>query len=222
MKAARSGESWAVIAASEQGKGLWIKSKLRGHRPQRLLIWDRVGEYGGFALRVASLAELSGQLRRSERFKLRYVPRGTNDAQIGREFDAFCKVAFLAAGAWVLVEELSDVTKPSFAPASWRRLNSQGRHHQGLTIIGTSQSPAMIDKTFLANATLLHVGFLGTHAHRKAVAVELDCRPEEIRSLARGEWIELDRATRRLSHGSVKIPATATASVTALPARRIA
>jgi len=220
MKASRSGEAWAVIAASEQGKGLWIKQRLRGLRPQQLLIWDRVGEYASFATRCATLTELSGVLRRTAKYKLRYVPRGVNEKQIGAEFDAFCKIAFLATGAMVIVEELSDVTKPSFAPVSWRRLNSQGRHHQGLTIIGTSQSPAMIDKTFLANATLLHVGFLGTHAHRKAVAQELDCRPEEIRALARGEWIELDRSTRRLSHGRVVIPGSATGVVAALPVRR--
>jgi hypothetical protein len=218
MPAHLSGQSWAVIAASEQGKGLWIKQWLRKARPAQLIIWDRVGEYGSQALKVGTLSELATVIRRSVKYKVRYVPRAANAKAMEREFGAFCQLAYLATGAVVLVEELSDVTTASFAPPAWRRLNAQGRHHQGLHIIGTSQSPAMIDKTFLANATLLHVGFLGTAAHRKVIAAELDIRPAEILALARGEWIELDRSSRRLSRGRVAIPGTTTGKVVPLHA----
>lgn len=213
--AARSGQSWAVIAGSEQGKGLWIKQRLRSLRPQRLIIWDRQGEYGPHASRAETLTLLAGVLRQP-RFKVRYVPRGGNQAALAREFEAFCQLAYCAVGATVIVEELADVTNPSFAPPAWRRLNTAGRHHQGLLIIATSQSPAAIDKAFLGNATLLHVGYLGVHTHRKAVALELDVKPEEIRSLARGEWIELDRSSRRLSRGRVRVPGSGSAGPGAL------
>lgn len=207
--AARSGQSWAVIAGSEQGKGLWIKQRLRSLRPQRLIVWDRQGEYGPHASRAETLTQLAAELRRP-RFKARYVPRGGSQQALHREFAAFCQLAYCAVGATVIVEELADVTNPSFAPPAWRRLNTAGRHHQGLLVIATSQSPAAIDKAFLGNATLLHVGFLGVHPHRKAVALELDVKPEEIRSLARGEYIELDRSSNRLSRGRVKVPGSGT------------
>lgn len=212
--AARSGQSWAVIAGSEQGKGLWIKQRLRSIRPQRLVIWDRQGEYGPHASRAETLTLLANMLR-APKFKVRYVPRGGNQAALAREFEAFCQLAYCAVGATVIVEELADVTNPSFAPPAWRRLNTAGRHHQGLLIIATSQSPAAIDKAFLGNATLLHVGYLGVHTHRKAVALELDVKPEEIRSLAKGEYIELDRPSRRLSRGRVKVPGTGSGGLAA-------
>lgn len=208
MAADRKGECWAVVAASEQGKGVWIKQQLKARRPARLLIWDRVDEYAAHATKVLKLADLARQSK-PEKFALRYVPRSTSQKSFAAEFDMFCRIAFAAIGATILVEELSDVTSPSYAPPAWRRLNSMGRHHQGLTVIGCSQSPASIDKTFLGNATLLHVGFIGQASHRRAVAAELDINPEEIRSLKRFQFVELDRSSGKLSRGSVTLRGSA-------------
>lgn len=205
MAADRKGQSWAVLAASEMGKGVWVKAQLRRDKPARLVIWDRNDEYQDHARQVASLAEFARALA-GQRYAVRYVPRGRTKKQLAAEFEAWCLCAFEAVGATVLVEELADVTTPSFAPPAWRQLNTRGRHHQGLTLIWCSQTPALVDKAALTNATHLHVGYLGTHNHRKAVAVEMNCRPEDIDALRQFEFLEYHRSEKRLTRGKVSIP----------------
>ena len=208
MAADRKGESWAVLAASEMGKGVWLKAWLRKSKPGRLLVWDRNDEYGDHAERVDSLAGLA-EACKGRGFRVRYVPRAVERKLLGREFEAFCLVAMRCVGAVVLVEELADVTSASHAPAAWGEVNRRGRHHQGLHVIACSQSPAWIDKAFLANATFLHVGFLGTEAHRKTVAQEIDCKPDDIKALQQFDYLEYRRATKELSRGRVKLPRAA-------------
>lgn len=205
MPADLRGQSWAVLAASEMGKGVFLKGWLRKSKPARLLVWDRNDEYGEFAQQLGTLAELA-QACRGSGFAVRYVPRGATPATLRAEFEAFCMIALRLQRACVLVEELADVTTASHAPPAWGQVNTRGRHHQGLHIIGVSQSPAWIDKRFLANATLLHVGYLGTVAHRKAVADEIDVSPDDIKAMGPGEYMQYRRATKELKRGRVDIP----------------
>lgn len=205
MAASSSGQSWAVLAASEQGKGVWLKGWLQATKPARLLVWDRNDEYSDHAERAPTLAGLHAACR-APAFRLRYVPRARTGKRLQDEFEAFCMVAFEAGRAVVVVEELADVTSASFAPPAWRQLNTRGRHHKALHIIGLSQTPATIDKAFLANATMLHVGYLGTAAHRRAVAEELDCDPDRIKALQRFEFLQYRRDTRELKPGRVVLP----------------
>lgn len=79
------------------------------------------------------------------------MPTGS-DAEVKTQFDRFCRIVWELNGATVLVEELSRVTMASWSPPAWKNLSTAGRH-QGLTIIGTSQRPATIDKDFLGNCT---------------------------------------------------------------------
>lgn len=204
MAADNSGQSWAVLAASEFGKGVWFKGWLRKAKPARLVIWDRMDEYGEHAEQAATLADLA-RLVVAARFAVRYVPRAPDDKGLAAEFDAFCRIAFHCRRACVVVEELADVTKASHAPAAWRRLNTAGRHHQGLHIVGFSQSPAWVDKSFLANATFFHVGFLGHESHRKAVAAEIGSTSDEINALVQFEYIEYRRATKEKTRGRVSL-----------------
>lgn len=207
MAAAASGQSWAVLAASEMGKGVWLKARLMADRPTQLIIWDRNDEYQQQAHQVASLQHLARQVLAGGAYRLRYVPRSRKAKALRDEFEAFCLIAFEAAGSTIVVEELADVSSPSFAPPAWRQLNTRGRHHQGLTLYWLSQSPAFVDKASLGNATHMHVGYLGEPRHRMAAAAHMGCSAADIDALQQFEFIEYVKATKERTHGRVSRPA---------------
>lgn len=208
MAADRKGESWAILAASEMGKGVWLKGRLDALKPHRLLIWDTNDEYGRQARECASLAELLRAIAQQV-FAVRYVPKARRPKDLRAEFEAFCTIAYEAAESSIVVEELADVTTPAFAPPAWRKLNTRGRHHQGLTLYWCSQSPAFVDKASMGNATHMHVGYLGEPRHRQAAAAHMGCSAEDIDALRQGEWIEYVKATKERTSGRVSIPGVA-------------
>lgn len=145
----------AVIGASGTGKSSYIKGELlRSY--SRLLVWsplERTDNYAGFCQGVVvtgKISELVAQVKAGAK-AIVYVPTG-KDSEVKTQFDRFCRIVWEMEGATVLVEELSRVTMASWSPPAWKNLSTAGRH-QGLTIIGTSQRPATIDKDFLGNCT---------------------------------------------------------------------
>lgn len=216
MAADRKGESWAILAASEMGKGLWLKQRLAETRPARLVIWDTNDEYDRAARQVPSLHAMLQALA-AQSFAVRYVPKARKDRDLRAEFETWCALAYHATGATLVVEELADVTTPSFAPQAWRKLNTRGRHHQGLTLYWCSQSPAFVDKASLGNATHMHVGYLGEPRHRQAAAAHMGCRPEDIDAMQQGDWIEYVKATKERTSGHVSIPGVRRRNTSAPP-----
>lgn len=209
MGAELKGQSWAILAASEMGKGVWLKDRLkrlkRARQLDRLLIWDTNDEYDAHAVKVASL-EAMFNATRGQRFAVRYVPKAKTDKALRAEFERWCTLAYSCpVGSSLLVEELADVTAPSYAPPAWRKLNTRGRHHRGFTIYFCSQSPAFIDKASLGNATHMHVGYLGEPAHRKAAAAHMGCTADDIDALVQFEWLEYVKATKERTKGKVKL-----------------
>lgn len=148
----------AVIGASGTGKSSYIKGELlpRAKRAkQRILIWsplERTDDYAGFCggSVTTKITELIAAIKAGHKAII-YWPQGT-DSEVKKQFDLFCRIVWELEGSTVLVEELSRVTMASWAPPAWKNLSTAGRH-QGLTIIGTSQRPANIDKDFLGNCT---------------------------------------------------------------------
>ena len=145
----------AVIGASGTGKSSYIKGELlRSY--SRLLVWsplEKTDNYAGFCQGVVvtgKISELVAQVKAGAK-AIVYVPTG-KDSEVKTQFDRFCRIVWELEGATVLVEELSRVTMASWSPPAWKNLSTAGRH-QGLTIIGTSQRPATIDKDFLGNCT---------------------------------------------------------------------
>lgn len=205
MAADAKGQSWAILAASEMGKGVWLKKRLTETGPARLVIWDTNDEYDRQARAVATFPDLLRELARPA-FAVRYVPRARKDKDLRAEFETFCTLAYAAAGSVIVVEELADVTSPSYAPPAWRKLNTRGRHHQGLTLYWCSQSPAFIDKASLGNATHMHVGYLGEPRHRQAAAAHMGCTADDIDALTQGEFIEYVKAEKVRTWGRVSIP----------------
>ena len=204
MGAHLSGQSWGVLAASEMGKGVWLKQRLAKLKPKRLIIWDTNDEYDRVATAVGSLTDLVHAIA-AKGFTVRYVPRAKTDKALRAEFEAFCLIAYAAAQSVIVVEELADVTAPSYAPPAWRKLNTRGRHHQGLTIYWCSQSPAFVDKASMGNATHLHVGYLGEPRHRQAAAAHMGCSAQDIDDLKQFDFIEYVKATKVRSKGRVKL-----------------
>lgn len=205
MAADRKGESWAILAASEMGKGVWLKQRLAETCPDKLLIWDTNDEYDRAAREVPTFAAML-QGMAAPAYALRYVPKAKKDKALRAEFETWCTLAYAAVGGTLVVEELADVTAPSFAPPAWRKLNTRGRHHQGLTLYWCSQSPAFVDKSSLGNATHMHVGYLGEPRHRQAAAAHMGCTADDIDALQQGDFIEYVKATKERTWGRVAIP----------------
>lgn len=199
---------WAVMGQSGTGKGLWVKSMLRSLKPRRMLILDPQDEYGEFGEAVTSakqLAQIVGAAGAKGPYRVRYVfPKSCTAKHFEKIFDLACQLAYLSRDCVFLVEELSNFTKPSWAPPMWRRMCNSGRH-EGVHVIGCSQFPAQVDKSFLSNATMLHVGFLAKKSHREAVAECMDVDQEMIRQLQDLHYLEWRREGRRLLAGTVDV-----------------
>lgn len=205
MAANNEARIWGVMAASGSGKGVWLKAQLRKLKPPRLVIWDYKDEYAEFAppllrnieaVRQSMLAAKGGPLR------LRYkVKPGTSVKQTQREFEALCRLVQAWGKCMFIAEELSNVTTPGWAPAAWREMTTGGRH-EAVHIVGLAQNPALIDKTFLSNCTLIHVGPLREFNHRQYVARSMDAPIDEVTALQQFEFLERDYSTGELRKGA--------------------
>jgi hypothetical protein len=197
---------WAVLGQSGTGKGAWIKARLRKMKPARILILDPQDEYHEFADPVTSaraLAEAVIKAGEKGAFRVRYVfPKTCTKEHFDKIFSLACELTYAARNCVFLPEELSNFTTPSWAPPLWKRMCNSGRH-EGVHVIGASQFPAQIDKAFLSNATLVHVGFLGEKPHRQAVAQKMDINPDMIRDLPDLAFLEWHREGRKLLLGTV-------------------
>lgn len=202
----------AYIGASGSGKGVSINRRLAELQPSRLLIWDPRAEYGKHAREVRTLSALVADVKAAGAggFRIRYVPSGRVD--LAEAFGIVCRVAFAAGNLVFVAEELSDVTRPSWAPPAWRQINTQGRH-QGLHVLGAAQRPALIDKTFLANCTKVRVFQLGYDDDMKAMAKEVRAPMDALAALVTTEqeggadirYLEYQRRTRDLMAGEIRI-----------------
>lgn len=224
MASSNEAQIWGVLAASGSGKGLWIKDELRRLKPARLVIWDYKLEYDEFApLLVQSVEQLRQlMLKAGARgpLRVRYKCKpGTTPKQTMAEFEAVCRLVQAWQNCMLLAEELSNVTTPSWAPAAWREMTTGGRH-EGVHIIGVAQNPALIDKTFLSNCTMIHVGPLREHRHRQAVARSMDVPIQKITDLQKFHWLERDFDAKTLREGVVSIPGRARTKASPTPTPR--
>jgi hypothetical protein len=114
-------------------------------------------------------------------WRLVYHP-GADAKAFGDRFDLFCRAVYAAGDCTALVEELADVTSPSWAPPSWGRLNTSGRH-RGVEVIACTQSPAYVDKKFLGGCTYIRCFTLRQTPHKRAMASALGVPFEEVDTL---------------------------------------
>ncbi len=180
----------AYIGATGSGKGVSIREHLKAKNPSRLLIWDPLCEYAKFAKPMHNLGDAIRAMSASGGFKVAYVPGG-DVKQYPARFALLCRAIFAAGKATFLVEELADVTGPSYAPLEWRRVTTQGRH-RGLSIIAASQRPAQVDKQFLGGCTYIRCFTLRYPQDRAAMAGAMDV---PVRDLAALSTIEDEKKT---------------------------
>lgn len=143
----------AVIGASGMGKGWYIKSELLPTMGQTFVFspLEETDKYGD-VLRVKPTRSIADLIEAGKSGKSAvFVP--SNDAKaMSAEFGLFCRSTWHFPGCCAHVEELSNVTTPSWAPPPWKKLSTACRH-RGMALIGSSQRPAQIDKDFLGNCT---------------------------------------------------------------------
>ena len=206
-----------VIGASGQGKGVWLKGVVIDEAPTRVVVWDFRDEYGDTLAKLAgkrkavpatsSLEAVRKAMHKAGAGPLvvRYVPRGAGAKALQREFEVLCELVYAWGGCTFVAEELANVTTPSWAPAAWRKMTTSGRHRL-VRIYGVTQSPALVDKSFLGNCTLVHCCALREHAHRVAVARAMDIPDSKIATLVKFEFIEKDFETGQVTRASVTPP----------------
>lgn len=213
-------EIWGVMAASGGGKGLWIKERLRERNPSRLIVWDFMNEYQEFTGERPAKGKTPGtpatatlrQIRDGMKaagangpYRVRYSPKGTKEKDVRAEFEMLCDLVYAWGNCTFIAEELSNVTMPSWAPPSWRKMCTSGRHKR-VHIIGTSQMPSLIDKAFLGNCTLIHCGPLRQYDHRAAVAKGMDIEEGRLAKLVNLQFIEKDFVRGVVTTDWVAIP----------------
>lgn len=190
----------AYLGGSGTGKTLSVRQFIARRRPARLLVWDSLGEFEQLAPLAPTLRDLVTSTT-GPRWAWRYVPPAGSPKAHAQAFEVWCQVAWRSVGATVYVEELSTVTSPARAPVTWSRLVSAGRH-QGLTVIGTAQRPAMIDKTFLGNCTVVRTtGGFRYAEDARTVAGVLRVPVDEVDELRPLHWIERDFSSGKLARG---------------------
>lgn len=220
MAADADAEIWGVMAASGGGKGLWIKEQLRQRNPRRMIVWDFMNEYQEFtgervakgkvegAPAKATLREIRDLMKAAGKdgpLRVRYSPKATTEKGVRAEFELLCDLVYAWGNCTFIAEELSNVTMPSWAPPSWRKMCTSGRHKR-VHIIGTSQMPSLIDKAFLGNCTLIHCGPLRQYDHRAAVAKGMDIEEGRLAKLVNLQFIEKDFIRGAVTTDWVAIP----------------
>lgn len=186
-----------LLGATGSGKTWQFLQWLAQHTGPAL-VWDWKGEFLMLP-QARSLKELARRLPDERR--LRYVPDMLGDVE--RQFDRFCALAWTVQ-EWrpksellFGVDELQEVTTASHPPPQWRRIITQGRV-LGFTVVGMTQRPALVDKTFTGNATLVRCGRLGEEPDAKLIGRKIGVTAAEIMELPdRHGFIYDGRTTER-------------------------
>lgn len=194
--------------ATGSGKGVSIREYWQQLKPRRALIWDPLGEYGKFAThRTGKIGDVA-RIAQGPAFVVAYCP-GPDTSTYKEKFELFCRIAFAAGNLVLFIEELADVTSPSYAPLAWRQCTKKGRH-AGLQIIAATQRPADIDKHFLGGCTYIRCFTQRFPADAKAMAGAMKLPLADIDRLETIEepggatvltWIEKDFRTGKTTPG---------------------
>ena len=204
MSAAHGVSIAGFFGSSGSGKSSRIKLELAAAKPRRLVVWDTKHEWAPLGLTsFDSLGAMARAMLKAKRFAFAFHPIRTPKA-MRAQFSTWCKIADQAGDLVCVAEELADVTLPGWAPDGWSMLTRQGRH-SAMKIYGTSQSPALVDKTFFGNCSRLSCGVLGTLSDVKTMAGVLMIDKAEILALESMHYIDLMKSPRLLTRGVTDI-----------------
>lgn len=204
-----SGDKALVIGAfgaRGTGKTAWVKQQLRQAAPPRLLVWDFKHD--------ASLSDVGTaftdwrlfvKAAARPKFSARWMVNHQADPH--EQFEGFCRVAWAAGCCVMFVDELAEVTKANKAPPAWRRCVNVGRSYAGgdkwLSIIGASQRPTEVDKSFLSNCDVIHTGRLSWADDAKLFSRMWGIDPAEIANLPDLAWIEKQASVTEVQRGTL-------------------
>ena len=180
----------AIFGAQQSGKSALMKIATAIAKPARLMIWDPKREYRAFGTATESLKAMVNGALHGPRFRIVFQP-ALSRKEMRPQFDLFCKVANHVRDCAIVVDELADVTEPGWAPEGWEIVTRQGRH-AGLVIMGASQRPADVDKSFYGNATRVAVFRLQAEGDVDRMAKLIRRPRDEITRLAPLEYLDLD------------------------------
>lgn len=186
----------AVFGARGTGKTAWTLQQIKASNIGRVIVWDYKHdpslEHLGRAFK--SLPDFIRAMN-APTFELRYLVDHSVD--VHKQFEYFCRAAWEAGCLLMFVDELPEVTKANKAPPAWRRCVNVGRDYRDgkgarkwLSIIGAGQRPAECDKSFIANADVIHTGRLANAADARELAQSLGCDHRELLALPDLHWIE--------------------------------
>jgi hypothetical protein len=198
---------YGIVGKSGSGKGLCVKGELIKRWRGAILVWSPLEDSDKYTEVIKgvvcrNIAEVVSAIQHGHK---RVVLRAGESGDMKVQFDRFCRIAWELVGWMIVVEELSQVTKASWAPQSWKKLTTAGRH-RGLTIIGVCQRPAQVDKDFFGNCSTIRCYKVGFMADAKSMADVMFCTPADILALEKFHYIErnVDANTNRT--GVAKVP----------------
>src|SRR4051812_34782470 len=93
-----------AVGARSSGKTAWENQKLTEANPDRLLIWDTVGEWGTWGQVFTDRLALMEAIYRQKKFRVVYNP-GDQVSKYPARFDWFCRLAYKVGKLTALVAE---------------------------------------------------------------------------------------------------------------------
>lgn len=196
----------ASFGARGTGKTAWVKQELARINPPRLMVWDykHDASLSGVGLPITQWANFVRECKKPT-FAARYLVSPDHDPH--EQFEAFCALAWREGNVLIFVDELAEVTKANKAPAAWRKVVNVGRSYDNgkkcIAIIGASQRPAEVDKSFLANCDVIHTGRLGDVADAKRFAQSWGVDAAELVNLPDLAWVEKRADSAILQRGTL-------------------
>ncbi len=146
----------AYFGRTGMGKTTKLLNDIAELKPTRLMVWDFKHEFDLDS--TDSCDKLVSHLTSvyDKPFSKAFRPNQASQKHRLMQFGVFCDTAYEVAKhggpLMCVVEEIQMVSEPGYAIPEWEKLVSTGRQH-GLIIMGTSQRPTGVDKTFLSNAS---------------------------------------------------------------------
>lgn len=173
-------------------------------RPPRLMVWDpkHDDKLMGLGTGYESWPEFVRACK-AKAFQARYLMDHECDPH--EQFAGFCQLAWQEGNVVLFVDELAEVTQASRAPGAWKKIVNVGRSYdkgrKSISVIGVSQSPMEVDKSFLGNCDLIHTGRLGNVNAAKLFAQQWGISAAEISGLAPLHWLEKRDTSAEISRG---------------------
>lgn len=172
------------MGATGSGKSHLPKTQWIPKWPGPVVVWDYKHEYHNLPA-VSRIRDLAQQLTTARR--LRFT---TDHRDPVTEFNKVCELLWIVQ-QWrprtpllFVAEELHEVTPSPSAPVpQWRRIQNVGRAF-GFTVVGITTRPALVDKSFTGNATLIRCGRLGELRDANVLAGKLRVPADDLMRLA--------------------------------------